>query len=357
MSDKMYISGDGLLKLRNNSITHVCIAPSLFPLLQYLLLVDEETARRHTYYFCSNVIPASLSNRLACTRYVQRPDSSLMVALKKRIHKLLISFFKTWKYPFLKRAHIYAFDYPVLCLYIGNRPYEMLSDAPQCFTYNMREDSEEYLRQIARRKTFQWWIQKIIYGDVYVDYYGNNPWCQVIHLTEENDSPILKNKKTCIQSLEALWSSSSESKKQFILSLFNITSEDIEILSSKPILFFSQPFREDCKLSDAEYCELLRKVLSHYNTKDVMIKTHPRDKFDYSQYFPEVAVYSKSVNSQLLQLLGLTPKRVVTFFSSSVEAFPDSVECDCYGTNIHPNVFALYGDAYKLKRRVNKVEL
>ena len=353
---KVYISNDRLSKLYSRDITHVCIAPSLFPLLQYLLLVDEETARQHTYYFFSNVIPLSLANQLVCTYYTQKQDKSLYTAIKKRIHKLRIAFFKNIKYPFLKTAHIYAFDYPVLCIYIGNRQYEMLSDAPQCFTYNMQADSEEYKRQMARRHSFLWRIQKIIYGDVYTDYYGNNKWCRVIHLTEENNSPILENKTLSIKSLGEMWSASSPQKKEFILSLFCITDADIQVLNSKTTIFFSQPLREDCQLSDEEYYGILCRLFSHYDTSDLIIKTHPRDKFDYKKYFPDIVLYTKSVNSQLLQLLGLSPKKVITFFSSAVEVFPESIECDFYGTNIHPNVQALFGD-YKLRRKVHHKQL
>lgn len=356
MREKVYTSNDGLLQLRSSDITHVCIAPSLFPLLQYLLLVDENVAKNHTYYFFSNVVPLSIVNQLVCSYYIQQPDSSLLVALKKRIHKLRIAFFKKMDFPFLRTARIFAFDYPVLCAYIGNRPYEMLSDAPQCFTYNMREQSEEYQRQIKRRHTFIWWLQKIVYGDVYVDYYGNNKWCKVIHLTEENQSPILEAKKTCIQSLEELWCTAPETKKLFILSLFNITKYDIQYINSKPIIFFSQPLIEDCKLSEKEYCNILERLFNHYNKSEILVKTHPRDKFNYTKYFPEIAVFSKSVNSQLLHLLGHTPQRVVTFFSSAVEVFPDTVECDFYGTHIHPSVYAIFGD-YKLQRPVNNMKL
>lgn len=352
MCGKLYTSRDGLIMLRDSDITHVCIAPSLFPLLQYLLLVDEETARLHTYYFFNDVIPISIRNKFVCTCYFRQEDTSIFVAIKKRIHKILIAFFRVWKYPFLKNAHIYALDMPNLSIYLGNRPYEMLSDAPQCFTYNMQENSEEYKRLSNHRNTMSWWLQKIMYGDPYVGYYGHNKWCKLIHLTEENVAPILKKKETLIQSLEALWSSASENKKQFILSLFDINQDDIELLGSKPILFFTQPLMEDCHLSKEEYKNLLQRLFGHYKPQDILIKTHPRDKFDYSKEFQDIPVYSKSVNSQLLQLMGLSPKKVVTFFSSAVDAFP-IVECDFYGTKVHPKVFAVFGD-YKLKRKVNQ---
>lgn len=356
MRNKYYTSGDGLLQLNSCDITNVCVAPSLFSFFHYLLLVDEHIARYHTYYFLNDTVSPKVREQLISTYYSQRPDSTFIFALKKRLRKIGIAFFKTIKYPFLNTARIYAFDYPVLCIYIGNRPYEMLSDAPQCFTYHMRENSEEYQRQIARRHTLLWWVQKLIYGDIYADYYGNNKWCQCIHLLEENQSPILDSKNVKIQSLEELWSNATESKRQFIISLFGLNSEDISLLRNKPIIFFTQPLIEDCKLSYDDYCDLLNKLFSHYDKNDIIIKTHPRDKFDYSKYFPEIAVYSKTVNSQLLQLLGLSPKRVVTFCSSAVEAFPESVECDYYGTNVHPSVQAFFGD-YKLKRFVNRIPL
>lgn len=353
----MYISDDGLTKIYEKDITHVCVAPSLFPLLQYLLLVDEYTARNHTYYFFNEVIPFSIRKRVVCTYLPNQKDNSILIAIKKRIHKLLITFFKTIKYPFIRKAHIYAFDYTTLSLYIGNKNYDLLSDAPHCITYNMQEDSEEYIRQTARHKTIQWWIQKMVYGDIYVKYYGNNKWCDVIHLTEKNRSPILKEKKTSIRSLEDLWSAASKSKKEYILSLFDVSQRDIKKLNSKPIIFFTQPLMEDCHLSEEEYLNLLNRLFEHYNHQDILIKTHPRDTFDYSKYFSKMPVYSKSVNSQLLKLIGLTPKRVVTFFSSAVEIFPETIECDCYGTDIHPKVYTMYGSSYQLQRAVNKMTL
>lgn len=354
---KIFTSSNGLLQISSCDITNVCVAPSLFSFFHYLLLVDVHIAQSHTYYFLNDTVPSTVREQLVCTYYSQQPDSSFRVALKKRLRKLWIAFFKTIQYPFLNTAHIYAFDYPVLCIYIGNRPYEMLSDAPQCFTYHMQENSEEYQRQLARRHTFTWWVQKLIYGDIYADYYGNNKWCQCIHLLEENISPVLSGKNVKIQSLEELWFQAPENKRQFILSLFGLTKEDITLLKSKPITFFTQPLIEDCKLSNKEYCDLLERLFSHYKKNDIIIKTHPRDKFNYSKYFPGMTVFSKSVNSQLLQLIGLTPQKVITFFSSAVEAYPETVECDYYGTNIHPNVFALYGAAYKLKRAVKEMEL
>lgn len=357
MKDKVFTSNDGAILLHSIHITHVCVAPCLFAFLQYLLLVDENTAKYHTYYFFTDVIPESIHRRLASTCYVREKDTNLITAVKKRLKKLHIAWFKSCTYPFLKTAHIFAFDFPVLCLYIGNRPYDLLSDAPGCITYNMQENSEEYRRQMKLSGSLLGKIQKLLYGDVYINYYGNNKWCKSIFLTEENISPILNGKDVHIQSLDSLWDAASESKRQFIMSLFDITDEDIKLLNSKPYLYFSQPLREDCDLTDKEFSELLRRLFAHYDVNNILVKTHPRDKFDYKAYFPDITIYSKPVNSQFLQLFGLKPKKVITFFSSAVESFSDTVECDYYGVEIHPNVYARYGAVYQPKRKVNRMKL
>lgn len=338
-------------------ITHVCIAPSIFPLMQYLLLVDLEVSRDHTYYFFNDVIPAFTRQRLVCSCLPNRRDKSIKSAVMRRAEKLAVALFKTLRYPFIKTAKIFAFDNPNTSLYIGNRPYSLLSDGPHCFSRCMQEQSVEYIQMCRKSKSFFGKLQRLIYGDVFVDYFGSNRWCEKIYLTEENASPILKNKTVDIRSLEQMWAQASDEKRNFILSLFGISIADIDFLNSKPTVFFSQPIIEDIHLSTDEYADIIKRLFSHYDTSRLLIKTHPRDHFPYREYFPEVEVFDKSVNSQLLQVAGFLPKKIVTIYSSSVDTFPESVECDYFGVEVHPDIVATLGPEFKPYRKVNKVAL
>ena len=211
-----FSSNDGSVSAKSTDITHVCVASSLFSFLLYQLITDENTAKYHTYYFVVDSVPRQARERLMCTLFMQYPDSSMWMFVRKRLHKLGVALFKTWKYPFLRQAKIYASDYPCLNLYIGNRPYSYLSDAPGCINYNMQVDSEEYIRMKRKSNSLIGRIQKLVYGDVYVNYYSTSKWCKTVYLTEENQSPVLEGKRVVVRSLQQLWDEASDERKKTI---------------------------------------------------------------------------------------------------------------------------------------------
>ena len=150
-----------------------------------------------------------------------------------------------------------------------------------------------------------------------------------------------------------MYEKSSVQKRQFLVDLFGITREEIYLFNQYPNLFFSQPLLNDCDMTEEEYVELLQKIFRHYPTGSTIIKTHPRDDFDYAKHFPEIAVFSKSINSQFLYLIGLKPKRIITIASTAIEGFPESIECDYYGTSMHPKVENFLGSNVLPNRKVN----
>ena len=146
MIDKEYISADGVIKLRNSDITHVCIAPNIFPLLQYLLLMNDDIIFCHTYYFVNELISEEARKKIPCSCY-NYYGKSFAQKINRRFSKIKLKFGKYFSYPFLKNAEIFAYDIPYLSLCIGNRPYSMLSDAPNWVTLNMQPTCAEFIRQ------------------------------------------------------------------------------------------------------------------------------------------------------------------------------------------------------------------
>jgi hypothetical protein len=276
--------------------------------------------------------------------------------IQRRITKLNIRLFKYVRWPFLKTADIYAFDLPYLNLLIGKRNYSLLADAPNWLTLNMQEHSIEYVRQHKRRKSLLGKVQRFFFGDVFVHYWGNNEQCKAVFLTEENVSPILQGKKVYVNSLDSFWKLASERKKEYIMQLFGLTNEDILFLNSRPNIFFAQRLVNDCGLTEKECFDLLSKIFHKYPSNSIIIKTHFRDSFDYKKFFPDMAVFSKPINSQLLYIMGVTPKKVITIASTAIECFPDSVECDYYGTSSHPKIERYLGEKYLPKRKVNFIK-
>ena len=141
------------------------------------------------------------------------------------------------------------------------------------------------------------------------------------------------------------------------MNIFGITRDDITLLEEKPIIFFSQPLIVDEIFVDEEYVELLKHIFSHYETSKIIIKVHPRDTFDYKKYFPELEVFSKPVNIQLLSLLNLAFEKAITIFSSAVFDLPDNIEVDWFGPDIHPNIKKYMGENCTPPRPYNQMYL
>lgn len=340
--------------IKVEDITHVCIAHNYFPLLQYILLMPDDIVWHHTYYFVNDYLPVSMRDLIPCSSFIDG-KTTFIRNIEKRINKLSFRFLKYFRYPFLKDAKIYAYDIPYFNILIGKREYSLLADAPNWLTFNMQEHSVEYQRQIKRASSFLGKCQKIVYGDIFINYFGRSNQCKTIYLTEENHSPVLKNKEVIINSLDTLWENASEEKKVYIKKMFGISEEDVHILNSRPIIFFSQPLITDCGLSEEENVNLHKRIFSNYPNTNIIIKTHPRDTFDYHKYFPDIIVYNKKVNSQLLLLVGIQPQKIVTVCSSAIETFPETIPCDYYGTKVHPKIEKYFGPKYLPNRKVNYV--
>lgn len=337
--------------------SNTCMALSMYALMYYLLLMDEETILHRTYYVLGTAVPKSVSDRLNGHYLWSSSQKRKQVNLARWGYKLWTKLVKGIKYPFLKETELYAQDIGVLSVLIGKRQYKLLPDGPNFLTLNMNNDSAEYIRMQRIASSFIGKLQNLMYGPVFVHFLGDNNQCKEIYLSEENYSPVLNRRKVHIHPLAEMWESSSESKQKLIMDIFDIQQADLELINSRPVIFFSQPLVEDSILDEEEYLNLLKKILAHYNTSEVLIKTHPRDHFDYKKHFCEISVFDKKVNIQLLAFFCEKTKRVSTIFSTSVEAFPLNVEVDWFGTEAHPNIERHYGKGYVAKRPHNHIEL
>ena len=339
--------------MKVEDVTHVCIAPTLYPLLQYLLLMDDDIVFRHTFYFVNELIPENVRSHIPCHCF-NYFGKEAKHKLYRRVAKLKLRFFKYVDFPFLKTAEIFAYDLPYGSLCIGNRKYNLLPDAPNCLTLNSQYDSAEYIRMQNHANSLMGKLQCILFGDLFVHYLGHNSQCKAVFMTEENTTPVIEGKDVHIRPLPSMWDNASEGKRGFVMGLFDITSDDITLLNSRPNLFFSQPFINDCGLTEAEYVGVLAEIFNNYPTGSVIIKTHPRDNFAYTKHFPDILVFSKPISSQLLVLMGVIPQRIITITSTAIEGFPENVECDYYGIHIHPKIEQYFGENYKPTRAVNK---
>lgn len=356
MVKKKICSADGRLAIPYDEVTHVCITPSIHALLQYLLLFDKDTVANHTAYFLGYAVPTEVASHLAAVR-VSFGQTGEKMSLRRALCKFRDRLLCSWKFPFIKSAQVFAFDVGFAPSFIGKCKYALLSDGPLGISQNMQLKSVEYQRQLKRSHTLRGKMEELLYGPVAVFGWGNNPQCTAFYLTEDNDAVVFKDKPVYIKSMERMWADASSESRAFVKHVFSVGKDDISLLSSRHCMFLTQPMVDDQILSESEYVDILKKIFHCYGEENLLLKLHPRDRFDYRKYFPQVAIYDKKVNMQLLVLLGASVDRAITICSSSINSFPESVEADWYGSDIHPRLKAHFGKMVPPYRKYNQMAL
>ena len=345
------------MEARKSDITNVCITFSLYGLMQYLLLVDEDTARNRTFYFFGDGIDPSIRNRSCSEHFSTRPSPDWKEALSRRFRKAWMRLLKYNRYPFLRTAALYAQDWLYPSMLIGSRNYSLLSDSPLFLDWNMQTDCKLYQRQMKEKETLKGKLMMLLYGRLSVMNYGNNAQCQRFYLTAPNDTPVQRGKETVVKSLEEMWAEADESHRRFVMEVFDIEKDTLPKDEGRDILFITQPWVDDEILSEEECRELTDRMMAHYDRGRVVIKRHPRDTVDYASWYPDIPRQDKVVNLELLMMLGYKPKKVVTISSSVVDFLPESVDVDWFDTNVHEKIRKLCGDTVQPRRHVNRVVL
>lgn len=355
MSRKQLQSADGSLVVPYENVQNVCICVVIYPLLQYLLLNDLETCKHHTAYILDESISAKIRGKLPAYTFPGFPQTPFYKFWRKII-RTFQALTRDIRHPYLKTATIYAQDHDIVSILIGKHDYYLLQDAPNIYTALATDGCVQTMLKIKKQQSLRGKIETAIYGVPFVYHHGNNDQCRKILLTEENDSPVLKGKDCEVHGLKELWNSSSEEKKRLILDVFDISKSDLQQIQSRPIVFFSQPMAD--LLTEQEYVDLLKKIFSHYDHSLLLIKTHPRDYFNYRKFFPDIEVFDKPVNVELLSLFNFSFQKAVTISSAAVFSLPENIELDWFGPNIHPKIYAVSGsNETKLPRAYNQMYL
>lgn len=321
-------------------IKNCCIVDTVYGLALYLLYLPLSEVEQTVFYFGSKV-PSFADKHF---KHIVRIDTS------RYDEKLsLISLIKLWLFfayhHFVNVRHkkIYGQDHNcIFGLLTWSRPYTLLEDAPGVF--GRLPSVPYYMALVGERSFFKVLLHVLRFGIIPSRTFGQGPNCRNIIITEKSDleSPLLNNKHSTLVNFNAMWSASSDEKKQFVLGVFGITAAVIKQFSECDTLFLTQPFREDCGVADAEWIAIVGGIVKKYPGK-FMIKVHPRDGFQYEQEFPQVKVFKAPVPQQLISIFGTNVKRVITINSSAIYSFPDDVEKIILGSQINEKIASYCG--------------
>lgn len=312
----------------------VCIVDTIYTLFLYLLISSEEEYAQ-TFFFVGDGIPKSIKKNLTNCYSFEGCNS----VNKRRKLRLYLNLTAKFKWPFLSKAQIFAQDHLLFAPgLIGKRDYVFLEDAPLIASrhYNANKKRMSFVQK--RR------VSDLFYGSLFANFMAANRQCKEVIFTVDDYAPFLDGKKINIFPIDELWNQADERKRNLILSIYNVTQEDLSVIQTKSKILFTQPFFADHLMSEEEQMGIYKEIISKYDEREIVIKTHPRDLLNYSEIFPKALVFDKPIPMQLFNFLGVRFERAITVFSTAVFAFPYEIEIDWIGTKIHKNLLAEFGD-------------
>ena len=304
------------------------IGDTTYALLLYLLYADENQIQNTTFYIGQNLAPCNLQHRVIMPRVYNFSEKGILkYRLKNISHCINVGCSK-----------IYAQDHlPFSSALIGNSKYILLEDCPNFFS------NIDYAYQLDKRITWRSRLSHLLAGRTFTDIKGYNNTCIDRIISSEADVTCLSkcHLKYIHVNLENLWQNSSQEKKNYIMNVFGI--QNINTESCRPVVFFSQPIINDAHFSQEELVNLLMPYFTKYGTKNILVKLHPRDTFDYKKYFPDVETLYTKAPQQLLSLIGFHFSTAITICSSAVSSVNKDCEVIWIGAECDSRIIKAYG--------------
>ena len=315
--------------MKHYNISRIYIVGTVYSLFLYLLASDEKDIEK-TFFFYGSGIKKRMLQKFPNKHYFNLSKHMW----KKRLLRIYLRLFARLKWNFLKSLPIFAQDHLTFASsLIGKREYVYIEDGPN--NVPNAYDTPLFKKHIKKGNK----ILKFLFGNVFLKPYGSNNQCKKMILTNHYKS----DKEIMLIDIKQEWEKASESKKNLILSVFDISFNDSIFTEKRPVALFTSPFVTDEIITEKEQIEIYESVLEKYSQKEIVIKSHPRDNIDYKRYFPDIEVFSKPVPMQLLDCMGLRFEKAVTISSSSVLSIPYPIDIEWIGNECHPNLLAEYG--------------
>ena len=298
----------------------VAYLPNLYTLLQYLLL---EPYKIEDTLFC-------IRPKLAISVVSRLPEYDLF--REDSYCKFLLSVIKVYwiilrnrNLPIYLGGHFVLTDVFLRCsknpnyLEDGTASYELV--------YISREKS--------RRKKF---LSRLVLGNMY-PCLGLASHVRKIYLTGLLPTPEIIADKVELFNLKQLWLQKTKEQQEEIARIFLPADLDRHaIIKAYDVFLMTQPFSEysSGSFSEEDKIEVYRRLVSGYDESALVIKVHPIERTDYSKYFPKAHIIDLPCPLELLVLMGLRAKTVISVNSTAILGIDDFQEKIISGYDVTP---------------------
>lgn len=316
--------------IRHKDFPFVCYFSSTYSLLLYLCYSSQKEID-NTFFVFSETFPKEIIRNFKNSCYIPNYKESPRFYVQK---KWIISrYYKWFIIPRIKgTTKVYSQDHTTMFqLLIGNHPYIMVAENP-IMEGILKNSIPKAQETMTKKQLINIWIFRKIIGSVYGRHWGFNNLCYGVLIEDEGSKKFFEGKKVVVLDLKKAWNNKTESERNEILNLYGMNISELEMMKSKRIIVFTQPFVPEMSIEENQ--KYMARLINKYPHDDVVIKVHPRDEIDYERLFPDIMVCKLRAPAQLLDLLGVHFKIAATFISSAVYDFSYNVRIDWYGKEL-----------------------
>lgn len=316
----------------------IIIENTLYSLFLYLLIDKEWNTN---LYIFNEELRNLLGIKVKKFNYIlyklyRRKESPFLFYCQKI--KFLFLFFKLGLYS-RKDIELYG-DINMINNFLLNQSFYILEDGNA--TYKIKERNSSFFSKLKKLIKLE---------NIFFDESQTSKFVKKIYMTGIAPIPEEIKDKVEIINIKELWNKKTEEEKREILDVFNFDKNILGTIKDKKTILFTQPISEDNFVREEEKIDLYKKVLKNYDLKDLIIKTHPREKTDYRKYFLEALILDNVFPSEFFMLFDVKFDKAITLFSTAVLNLKDVKEIDFYGTEVHPKLLEFFGSLDNIYKR------
>lgn len=299
----------------------VAYLPNLYSLLQYLLL--EPYGIKKTLFFIHGKFPISVASRLPESDYLRESVRGMLISLLK-IYWLILG---NRNLPVFLGGNL---EFTNSFLRFSKNPIYM-EDGTLSYEVGILPN-----RVIRKRKRF---LRRLLWGNLYPEL-GLADNVRKIYLTGILPIPEIIADKVEVINLKQLWSQKTKEQQEEICRIFLPSDFNRNLIRKYDVLLLTQPFSEysNGRFSEEEKIDVYRKLISGYDESKLVIKIQPFETTDYSKYFPKAYILDVCCPVELLFLMGLSAKTVISVNSTAIFGFDDFQETIISGYDVTPSL-------------------
>lgn len=186
------------------------------------------------------------------------------------------------------------------------------------------------------------------FGIHYKNYYagfGTHENIKKVLLTRNTPPEIIKDKIEVIN-LKHLWDSKTKNEQKNILEIFNIKNI-FDDFKEPIILLLTECLHQDNFIPFDEEMNIYKYLINKQKNKNIIMKTHPRNKMDYRKIFPKMTIIDQPFPLEILKCADINIEKIITVSSSAALNFTDICEIEFYDKKTSNDELNSFIDAFK----------